>query len=121
VSGNAWAIAAAILIAAMPHLWSFLTGQQKNRADLTTRLLENLQQSYVQQSMTAEELRTLINSSVQEPMTLARANAQVLRDLLGETAELRERMLKLEKRLEYVATTVTRLAQSHQPGPPGAP
>jgi len=118
--GNPWVIAAAILIASLPHLWSFITGAQKSRADLTTRLLENLQQSYTLQNTSAEELKALVQTATAKPTELAQSNSLQLRDLLGETAEIRERLMKLERKIDYIAEVSTRTAQRSGPSlPPG--
>jgi hypothetical protein len=84
-----WAIAGAVLLASVPHLWKFLSGQQQAQTSLTSTLLQNLTEAHKQYSVSNESFRAMIESVVERPMELAESNAQVLRDLQGEIADLR--------------------------------
>jgi hypothetical protein len=107
-----WAIAAAVIIASVPHLWKFLSGAQSAQSDLTKTLLKNLEDSYRLSSTSNEAFRTMIELVAEEPTELARSNAQALRDLLQESAETRGELIKLIRKVEALATLVTRQAQN---------
>jgi hypothetical protein len=107
-----WAIAAAVIIASVPHLWKFLSGAQSAQSDLTKTLLKNLEDSYRLASTSNDAFRAMITAIAEEPTELARSNAQALRDLLQESAETRGEVAKLTRKVEALATLVTRQAQS---------
>jgi hypothetical protein len=107
-----WAIAGAVLIASVPHLWKFLSGQQQAQTTLTSTLLQNLTDAHKQYSVSSESFRTMIEGVVERPMELAESNAQVLRDLQGEIADLRGLVQALNKKVDNLAAIVTRLAQN---------
>jgi gamma-glutamyl:cysteine ligase YbdK (ATP-grasp superfamily) len=102
-----WAI-----IASVPHLWKFLSGAQSAQSDLTKTLLKNLEDSYRLASTSNDAFRAMITAIAEEPTELARSNAQALRDLLQESAETRGEVAKLTRKVEALATLVTRQAQS---------
>jgi hypothetical protein len=110
-STSSWAIAASIIIAGLPHLWQFLSGKQSAKNDLTMTLLANLTEAHKQYSVSNESFRSMIDSVVERPLELAESNAQILRDLQGEIADLRGQMIQLIKKLDAVAAIVTRERQ----------
>jgi hypothetical protein len=107
-----WAIAGAVILASIPHLWKFLSGQQSAQNDLTKTLLKNLDDSYRLSSTSNDAFRRMIEVIAQEPTELARSNAQALRDLLQESADTRGEILKLQRKVEALATLVTRQTQT---------
>jgi hypothetical protein len=107
-----WAIAGAVILASVPHLWKFLSGQQSAQSDLTKTLLENLRDSYQLSSASNEAFRTMVEAIAEEPTRLAHSNAQALRDLLQESAETRGELIKLGRKVEALASIVTRQAQN---------
>jgi septation ring formation regulator EzrA len=109
-----WAIAGAVLVASVPHLWKFLSGQQQAQTSLTSTLLQNLTEAHKQYSVSNESFRAMIESVVERPMELAESNAQVLRDLQGEIADLRGLVQALNKKIEGLAAIVARLAQNKE-------
>jgi hypothetical protein len=107
-----WAIAGAVIIASVPHLWQFITGKQKAKNDLTTTLLANLTEAHKQYSISNDAFRTMVESVAERPTELAESNAQALRDLLQESAATRGELIKLTRRVEGLASIVTRQSQS---------
>jgi hypothetical protein len=106
-----WGIVAAILIAAMPHLWQWISGHQKARNNLTEQLLQNLTDSYKLSSVSNEGFRRMIEDVAERPTVLAEKNAQSLRDLNAEVADLRGQILTLNRKIDTIATILTRQAQ----------
>jgi hypothetical protein len=107
-----WAIASAILIAAMPHLWQWLGGYTKARNNLTETLLQKLSDSYQHASVSNESFRKMIESIAEKPTELAENNAVALRDIQGELADVRGQLLDLKKKMDYIADKITRQAQN---------
>jgi hypothetical protein len=106
-----WGIMAAILLAAMPHLWQWLAGHQKARNTLTETLLQKLTDSYQLASTSNEAFRAMIERIAERPTELAESNSRALRDLLSEVADLRGQLIELNKRIERLASIITREAQ----------
>jgi hypothetical protein len=107
-----WGIVAAIIIAAMPHLWQWLGGHQKARNNLTETLLQKLSDSYQNSSASNEMFRKIIEDAVEKPAETAEQNAQRLRDIQDDLAEMRGKVLEISKKLDYMATIITRQAQT---------
>jgi hypothetical protein len=106
-----WGIVAAILISAMPHLWQWLNGHQKARNNLTETLLQKLSDSYALSTVSNTTFRQMLEDVAERPTRLAEQNAQALRDLQGEVADLRGQVLQLIQKNERLASIVTREAQ----------
>jgi hypothetical protein len=106
-----WAIAAAVIIASVPHLWKFLSGAQSAQTNLTTTLLANLTEAHKQYSVSNAAFRTMVESVAKRPTEIAEDNALALRDLLEESAQTRGEVMKLTKKIEGLGTAITRLAQ----------
>lgn len=107
-----WAIVAAIIIAAMPHLWSWIGGHTKARNTLTETLLQKLSDSYQHASATNESFRKMIEAIAERPTEIAESNAVALRDIQGELADVRGQLQQLQKKLDFVSSTITRQAQA---------
>jgi hypothetical protein len=107
-----WAIASAIIIAAMPHLWSWLGGHTKARNSLTETLLQKLSDSYQIASVSNEAFRKMVESIAEKPTELAEGNALALRDIQAELADMRGQIIKLEKKIDFICTTMTKQAQN---------
>jgi hypothetical protein len=110
-SASNWGIVAAIVVAAMPHLWQWLGGHQKARNTLTETLLQNLTDSYQLASTSNEQFRTMIERVAARPTEVAEENAEALRDLLGDMADLRGQVQVLTQKVDKLATMITREAQ----------
>lgn len=106
-----WGLAGAIILASIPHLWQWIGGHQKARNSLTEKLLQNLNDNYKLYSISNDAFRTMVENAARKPTELAEQNAKALRDLLQESAETRNQVLNLTKRIEGLATIVTRQAQ----------
>jgi hypothetical protein len=111
---STWAIAGAIVIAGMPHLWQWLTGNQEARNNLTKTLLQNLTESYQQYNLSNEGFRRILNEVAERPTELTELNNQLLRDLVGEVADLRGQVLAQQRKIDNLAAIVTRQAQNRQ-------
>lgn len=111
VPNSNWAIAAAIMIAAMPHLWQWISGHQKARNSLTETLLQNMTDAYKQNSISSESFRKMVTDAAEKPTELAQSNALALRDLQGEVVDLRKQMLTMDKKIDNLASILTRQAQ----------
>lgn len=111
-SSSNWGIVAAIIVAAMPHLWQWIGGHQKARNTLTETLLQKLTDSYQLASTSNETFRAMIEKIAERPTEIAESNSQALRDLLDEVADLRGQIIELNKRSERLATMITREAQN---------
>lgn len=109
---NNWAIPGAIILAAMPHLWQWIGGHQKARNTLTDTLLQNLNDSYKLASISNEGFRRMIEDVAERPTQLAEKNAESLRDLSGEVADLRGQIISLNRKIDAMAAMLTRQAQS---------
>jgi hypothetical protein len=107
-----WAIAGAVILASVPHLWKFLSGQQSAQSDLTKTLLTNLTEAHKQSSVSNEAFRSMVESVAERPTELAESNHESLRDLLSEIADLRGQVMKLTQKIDNLATIITRQAQS---------
>jgi hypothetical protein len=107
-----WGIVAAIIIAAMPHLWQWLGGHQKARNNLTETLLQKLSDSYQTSSVSNEMFRKMIEDVAEKPTELAEQNAVVLRDLQQELVDVRGQLIQIKKVVDQISTTVTRQAQT---------
>jgi hypothetical protein len=107
-----WAIAGAVLLASVPHLWKFLSGQQTAQSDLTKTLLQNLNESYQLSSTSNTAFRTMIESVAELPTELAQQNALALRDLLQEMADLRGQVIRLNQKIDNLATVIARQEQN---------
>jgi hypothetical protein len=107
-----WGLAGAILLASIPHLWQWIGGHQQARNSLTEKLLQNLNDNYKLYSISNDAFRTMVENAAKKPTELAQDNAQRLRDLLQESAETRNQIINLTKRVESLATIVTRQAQN---------
>jgi septation ring formation regulator EzrA len=107
-----WAIVAAIIIAAMPHLWSWLGGHTKARNNLTETLLQKLSDSYQVASVSNESFRTMIENIAERPTELAENNAVALRDVQGELADVRGQLLQIQKKLDFISRNITTQAQN---------
>lgn len=107
-----WAIASAILIAAMPHLWQWLGGYTKARNNLTETLLQKLSDSYQHASVSNESFRKMVESIAEKPTEIAEKNAMVLRDLQAELVEARGQLIRLEGKIDFISTNITRQAQN---------
>jgi hypothetical protein len=108
---NNWAIPGAIILAAMPHLWQWIGGHQKARNNLTDKLLQNLTDSYKLVSVSSEGFRKIIEEVAEKPTELAERNALSLRDLSAEVADLRGQIINLNRKVDAIATMLTRQAQ----------
>jgi hypothetical protein len=108
---NNWAIPGAIILAAMPHLWQWIGGHQKARNNLIDRLLQNLTDSYKLVSVSSEGFRRMIEDVAKKPTELAEKNALSLRDLNAEVADLRGEIIKLNRKIDGIATMLTRQEQ----------
>jgi hypothetical protein len=106
-----WAIASAILIAAMPHLWQWLGGYTKARNNLTEKLLEKLSDSYQHASVSNEAFRKMVESIAEKPIEMAEKNALVLRDIQSELVDTKGRVISLEKKIDFISNRITRQAQ----------
>jgi septation ring formation regulator EzrA len=101
----------AIAKASIPHLWQWIGGHQKARNNLTDKLLQNLTDSYKLVSVSSEGFRKMIEDVAERPTQLAERNAQSLRDLSGEVADLRGQIINLNKKADAIATMLTRQGQ----------
>jgi hypothetical protein len=106
-----WAIASAILIAAMPHLWQWLGGYTKARNNLTETLLQKLSDSYQHASVSNEAFRKMVESIAEKPIEMAEKNALVLRDIQSELVDTKGRVINLEKKIDFISSRITRQAQ----------
>lgn len=106
-----WAIASAILIAAMPHLWQWLGGYTKARNNLTETLLQKLSDSYQHASVSNEAFRKMVESIAEKPIEMAEKNALVLRDIQSELVDTKGRVITLEKKIDFISSRITRQAQ----------
>jgi hypothetical protein len=106
-----WAIASAILIAAMPHLWQWLGGYTKARNNLTETLLQKLSDSYQHASVSNEAFRKMVESIAEKPIEMAEKNSLVLRDIQSELADTKGRVINLEKKMDFISSRITRQAQ----------
>jgi hypothetical protein len=106
-----WGLAGAIILASIPHLWQWIGGHQKARNNLTDKLLQNLTDSYKLVSVSSEGFRKMIEDVAERPTQLAERNAQSLRDLSGEVADLRGQIINLNKKADAIATMLTRQGQ----------
>jgi hypothetical protein len=113
---STWAIAGAIVIAGMPHLWQWLNGNQEARNTLTKTLLQNLTESYQQYNLSNEGFRRILNEVVERPTELTELNNQLVRDLVGEVADLRGQVLTLQRKVDNLAGIVVRQAQERKRG-----
>lgn len=111
VPNSNWAIAAAIMIAAMPHLWQWISGHQKARNSLTETLLQNMTEAYKQNSISSDSFRKMVTDAAEKPTELAQSNALALRDLQGEVVDLRTQMQAMHKKIDNLASILTRQAQ----------
>lgn len=107
-----WAIASAILIAAMPHLWQWIGGYTKTRQNLTETLLQKLSDSYQHASVSNEAFRQMVESIAEKPTELAEGNAMALRDIQAELVEARGQIIRLEKKIDFISSNVARQAQN---------
>lgn len=107
-----WAIASAIIIAAMPHLWSWLGGHTKARNNLTETLLQKLSDSYQQASVSNDSFRKMIEDIAEKPTEIAEKNATALRDIQGELADVRGQLLELKRKIDFISNQVARQAQN---------
>jgi hypothetical protein len=107
-----WGIVAAIIIAAMPHLWQWLGGHQKARNDLTETLLQKLSDSYQLSSASNELFRKMVEGAVERPTELAESNAQALRDIQGEMVDVRTQLLDIKKTVNFISSTITKQSQT---------
>lgn len=106
-----WAIASAILIAAMPHLWQWLGGYTKARNNLTETLLQKLSDSYQHASVSNEAFRKMVEFIAEKPIEMAEKNALVLRDIQSELVDTKGRVITLEKKIDFISSRITRQAQ----------
>jgi hypothetical protein len=113
-SSSSWAIAAAIMVAAMPHLWQWINGHQTARNNLTENLLQKLSESYSKNAISTDAIRTVFEDFAEKPIEIAEDNSQRLRDLQGETADMRTQLQRIEKKVESMASMVARLSQNGQ-------
>ncbi len=111
IPNSNWAIAAAIMIAAMPHLWQWISGHQKARNSLTETLLQNMTEAYKQNSISSDSFRKMVTDAAEKPTELAQSNALALRDLQGEVVDLRTQMQAMHKKIDNLASILTRQAQ----------
>lgn len=111
-STSNWGIVAAILLAAMPHIWQWISGHQKARNTLTETLLQKLTDSYQLASTSNDQFRTMIETIAKRPTEVAEKNSLALRDLAGEMAELRGQVQAMSKKIDVLASIVTREAQN---------
>jgi hypothetical protein len=107
-----WAIASAILIAAMPHLWQWLGGYTKARNNLTETLLQKLSDSYQHASVSNESFRKMVESIAEKPTEIAEKNAVLLRDIQAELVDTKGRVIALERKIDYISTNIARQAQN---------
>jgi hypothetical protein len=107
-----WGIVAAILIAAMPHLWQWVNGHQKARNSLTETLLQNLTDAHKQNAISNDAFRKMVADAAERPTELAESNALALRDLQGEVVDLRTQMQAMHRKIDNMASILTRLSQS---------
>jgi hypothetical protein len=107
-----WGIVAAILIAAMPHLWQWINGHQKARNSLTERLLQDLTDAHKQNAISNDAFRKMVADAAERPTELAESNALALRDLQGEVVDLRSQMQTMHSKIDNLGSILTRLAQS---------
>jgi hypothetical protein len=106
-----WAIASAILIAAMPHLWQWLGGYTKARNNLTETLLQKLSDSYQHASVSNAAFREMVESIAEKPTEIAEKNALVLRDIQAELVDTKSRVIALEKKIDFISSRITKQAQ----------
>lgn len=106
-----WGIVAAIIIAAMPQLFQWLGGHQKARNTLTETLLQKLTDSYQLASTSNDQFRQMIERIAEKPTELAENNSRALRDLLDEVADLKGKVIESSKKMDQLASIVTREAQ----------
>jgi hypothetical protein len=111
-SASNWGIAAAVIVAAMPHLWQWLGGHQKARNTLTETLLQKLTDSYQLASITNDTFRQMIEKIAEKPTEIAENNSRALQNLSDEIVDLRGQVIVLNKRIEQLATIITREAQN---------
>jgi hypothetical protein len=107
-----WGLAAAIIIASIPHLWQWLGGHQQARNSLTERLLQNLNDSYKLYAISNDGIRTMLSEVAEKPTEIAEANNLALRDVMGELVDIRKEQQKLHRKLDDLGTIVTRQAQN---------
>lgn len=112
IGSSNWAIAAAIIIAGMPHLWQWINGHQKARNSLTETLLQKLTDSYQLYSASSEQFRNMITGIAKRPTEVAESNALVLRDLQAEIADLRGQVLVLSQKIDGLGGLIARHAQT---------
>jgi Mg2+ and Co2+ transporter CorA len=107
-----WAIASAILIAAMPHLWQWLGGYTKARNNLTETLLQKLSDSYQHASVSNEAFRKMIEDIAEKPTEIAEKNTLLLRDIQAELIDTKNHVIALERKLDFIASNITKQAQN---------
>jgi Mg2+ and Co2+ transporter CorA len=107
-----WAIASAILIAAMPHLWQWLGGYTKARNNLTETLLQKLSDSYQHASVSNEAFRKMIEDIAEKPTEIAEKNTLLLRDIQAELIDTKKHVIALERKLDFIASNITKQAQN---------
>lgn len=107
-----WGLAAAVILASIPHLWQWIGGHQQARNSLTEKLLQNLNDNYKLYSISNDAFRTMVESVAKRPTELAEENAQALRDLLQESAETRTQIINLTSKVNNLAGIITRQAQN---------
>jgi hypothetical protein len=107
-----WAIVAAIIIAAMPHLWQWIGGYTKARNNLTETLLQKLSDSYQLSSASSDSFRKMIEDIAEKPTELAEKNALNLRDMQGEIADIRGQLQRQERKIDFICGHITKEAQS---------
>jgi Mg2+ and Co2+ transporter CorA len=107
-----WAIASAILIAAMPHLWQWLGGYTKARNNLTETLLQKLSDSYQHASVSNEAFRKMIEDIAEKPTEIAEKNTVLLRDIQAELIDTKKHVIALERKLDFIASNITKQAQN---------
>lgn len=96
----------------MPHLWQWLGGYTKARNNLTETLLQKLSDSYQHASVSNESFRKMVESIAEKPTEIAEKNAMVLRDLQAELVEARGQLIRLEGKIDFISTNITRQAQN---------
>jgi hypothetical protein len=107
-----WAIASAILIAAMPHLWQWLGGYTKARNNLTETLLQKLSDSYQHASVSNQTFREMIEGIAEKPTELAERNATALRDIQNELADVRGQLLELRRKIDFICSQMAKQAKN---------